>query len=449
MGGRDFTMFDGYFQLRRGVSFLMAFCREEEMKQIVSLRFLALLVFCGMLGSTSAFAGGNSLTIGNGSATGLESGTVDVTMDASSDVEGFVLAIGFDTSLISVTNIEIIGDASASLPELVAPELFDVAGGATLGVVLETDGVDALGHVIPAGSGLSIARLTISPDILVAATTPVDLLFTDGTFNSPTLDNVIVQGGLSVGQGQGLGLTNGVFTLFAPPPDELRIVGGQILPGEEGCAQVELDLSSGDCQGYVLAIAHDSAQLTLTDINLDGSAMPAGDGMAEFVATNLLLLNGGTVGVVFDVNAPFAGQTLANNQTHVLANFCYTCVSTPFQPDPNTFHDLTFVDGVLGAPALDNVIVVQGLSLNPALTNGQMECVAALPEDTEYYCGIQNPDWSFGDTVNPPIIDPTGTPGSTIDMCFFWTDPTDNIAGFQLAVCYDAELEFVEESFTV
>ena len=34
-------------------------------------------------------------------------------------------------------------------------------------------------------------------------------------------------------------------------------------------------------------------------------------------------------------------------------------------------------------------------------------------------------------------------------MCFYWCDEDDNIAGFQLAVCFDCDLDFRQGTFTV
>ena len=98
---------------------------------------------------------------------------------------------------------------------------------------------------------------------------------------------------------------------------------------------------------------------------------------------------------------------------------------------------------LLSSPPLNNVIVVAGLSLNPAQQNGQFECVPVeVPvQDTVFACG------QFDSQGN--VVDIIAQLGETVELCFFYLDPSDNIQGFQLAVCFDCNLSFVEGTFSI
>ena len=65
----------------------------------------------------------------------------------------------------------------------------------------------------------------------------------------------------------------------------------------------------------------------------------------------------------------------------------------------------------------------------------------AQDPDTTFRCGVLDGD---GD-----IVDPSGAPGETVPLLFFYSDPDDNIAGFQVAITYHCDLSFVPGSFTV
>jgi hypothetical protein len=91
------------------------------------------------------------------------------------------------------------------------------------------------------------------------------------------------------------------------------------------------------------------------------------------------------------------------------------------------------------------VIVVAGLSLNPALVDGQVCCEPVGLENTMFFCGPAS--GPLDPAGNPVQIE--GVAGSTVQVCFFWKDEDDNLSGFQLAVCFDCCLEFVDGSFTV
>ena len=162
-----------------------------------------------------------SLTLGSTDILGLTETTISVTLDATTDVQGFVLAIGYDDSLVTATGLSPAGAASSA--ELQVPEI--LTGGATLGVVMDANPPYS-GSTIPSGTGIEIAILSITPKVVVTSDTTTMLTFADGTLNSPALSNMIVQGGLSVGAGEGLSLINGTLTLVEPPPASMTIEDG-------------------------------------------------------------------------------------------------------------------------------------------------------------------------------------------------------------------------------
>ncbi|MCA8961087.1 MAG: hypothetical protein KDC38_11270, partial [Planctomycetes bacterium] len=82
----------------------------------------------------------------------------------------------------------------------------------------------------------------------------------------------------------------------------------------------------------------------------------------------------------------------------------------------------------------DNVAVIGGASITPDLVDGSVVCEAVTPcvpviEGLTFICGGAG-------GFDSPI---EGTPGSTVDVCFYYTSET-NVQGFQLAVCFDCNL---------
>jgi len=393
-----------------------------------------LLALAGVLAFAGTAAAQQSMSIvGTGNVAGTGSATFGIQMTTTAPVEGYVVAISYDNTLVAITNVTTAGSVAASAgAELVVPEI--LATGFTLGVVLDAAAPFA-GQTIPAGANQNIGSFTAQSIVILGQGDPpvsTGFQFVNGVLNNPPLDNILVQGGLSIGQGQGLGLNgNGsAMTINPPPPAGLEVESASALStGSGGCARVLLDNDAGATQGFVLSIAHNSAVLNLVQINLAGTATQAAG--AEFVATNITA-TGGTIGVVLDFVAPFLGQTIAPGQNIHIANYCYDCDNavTYVQGDPipaPEVSDLTFVDGVFGTPPLSNVVVVGGLSINPNLVDGTFTC---LPEEVP----LEDTTWSCGPT--------SGHPGEDVEICFYYTDSDDNLQGLQMAVCYDCNLTF-------
>ena len=412
--------------------------------------FACLVAACGILFGMSSASAQQSLSIvgpGGPPVQGLGSATFEVRMTSTAPTEGFVLAIAYDSGTLQIDSVDAAGATLAAGAELVVPEV--LAAGVTLGVVLDAAApFDA--QTIPAGTDQLIASIDASSTIILGQADPdvvTGLTFLDGTLNNPPLDNIIVQGGLSVGAPTlGLDDTLGTLTITAPPPDSLTIEAASAPAdgnGTIGCARILMNNQSGSVQGFVLSISHDPAAITLEDINIDGTITEAQG--AEFVQPSFEG-TGGTLGVVLDFGAPFGGQTIPVGGQNHIANFCYSCTQPIIyftgQPVPAAaVTDLTFVDGVFGTPPLFNVIVVGGLSLSPSTIDGTFTCepVEQPLEDTKFLCGPRDYEGTL-DPANNPAPPIEGTIGSEVDVCFFYCGSDDNLMGVQLSVCYDCDL---------
>ena len=291
------------------------------------------------------------------------------------------------------------------------------------------------GQTIPAGSGSHIASLSLTSISSVPGPgdTTTDVNFSDGILNNPPLDNLLVQGGLSIGAGEGLGLNGGTVSIGPVPPNGLSIESGEADAdgdGATGDARILMSNQSGAVQGFVLAVAHDGSALTLEDVSLNGTVTDATG--AEFVIENHYS-NGGTIGVVLDFEAPFDGQTIATGDNQHIASYRYSCNNLIEEPAENESTALTFSDGTLGNPALTNVLVINGLSFNPELTSGTFTCLAVPPPPLEDTVLCMD---TFFDNDNGNYA----WHGQTGKLAFRYTDEDDNIQGMTLTVCYDCDL---------
>ena len=408
---------------------------------MASLRSIQLIVVTFVCTSIAYAGGGQSMSISSATAQGLSSATMSVTLDSTAPTEGYVVAVAYDDSQTTVSDISTAGTATESnSAELVVTEI--LTGGFTIGVVLDAeDPFD--GHTIPAGTGQTLANITVTPGAVVTEETDVSFDFEDGTLNSPPLDNILVQSGLSVGAADGLGLNGGTLTLLVPPPASMYVEDTSApADGFEttGDARILIDNSLGPVQGYVTAMTHDPTVITLEAISLGAAAETAG---AEFVVTNLYE-NGGTLGIVIDFTPPFDGQTIPLGDGQHIASYTYSCINsniyTEGEPEPTAeTSDLTLADGTLGTPALDNVLVVGGLSVGPILVDGTFTCspVPVPAEDTVLWM-----ETAFEEDAGNYAYH-----GQTGDLCFYYKDDDDYIQGFTFTVCYDCNLTIDEDSW--
>ena len=391
-----------------------------------------LLLFISMLLGVSGFSGAQeTLSISDGTSVGLSPEILTVTLDASFAVQGFVLAIGYDETVVTATDLSAAGSAQDA--ELIIPEV--LTGGVTMGVIMDAE-PPYDGQTITPGGGILIAELTMTPIAVVSIETPVPIDFVDGVLNSPALSNVIVQDGLSIGAREGLELNGGTLTVQVPPPAIMKVEDSGAYAdglGTTGDTRILLDNNLGDIQGFVTAIAHDPLGILLEEITTGEATDLAG---AEFTITNIYE-NGGTLGVVLDFQSPFEGQAIPNGVDLHIATYTYSCIEENIYPEgdpppPAGTSPLTFVDGLLGSPALFNVIVIGGFSIQPQKQNGVFVCIPfPVPAEDTILCMETIFEEDEGNYAHH---------GQTGDLCFCYSDQDDYIQGLTMTVCYDCDL---------
>ncbi|MGE4619709.1 MAG: hypothetical protein AAEJ04_07875, partial [Planctomycetota bacterium] len=286
-----------------------------------------------------------------------------------------------------------------------------------------------------------LAHLTLNPNIISPNVITTELIFVDGVLNSPPLDNLIVQGGLSQGAIDGLILNNALVTISPPPPDSLRIENSSAIADgvSVGEARVLLSNSTGPVQGFVVAIAHGPEELTLQEITLSGTITE--EVGAEFEVANLYA-NGGTIGVVLDFQPPFDGQMIATGVDNHIATYSYSCNEIIYLPSSDLVTPLTPINNFIGTPPLENVIVVNGLSLSPSLQGGSFTCEAIEPPPEDNT--IITAEVDFYEEIGNYAYH-----GQTGHLRFYYSDPDDELQGLTITVCYDCDLTVQEGTFTL
>ena len=387
---------------------------------------------------TSPVMGQQSLTIADATTQGLSAFNTEVVLQSTGDTQGYVLAIGFDPSVLTATNVSVEGSDVESIgAELIAAEV--LTEGMTLGVVLDAQSPFD-GQVIPPGQS-SVGVLSFTPATVATSNLTTTLNFVDGVFNSPPLDNIIVQGGLSIGAIDGLSLNSGTVTLTPPPPDSISVGSTSVLANGSAVVDVPILLSNstGPVQGFVIAVAHGPDELTLEEITIEGTITESVG--SEFEVANLYA-DGGTIGVVLDFMPPFDGQVIPVGNEQPIAIYRYSCNNPIFLPEADLATPLTPINNYIGEPPLENVIVVEGLSLNPSLQAGTLTCIAVEPPPE--HNTIMTAEAVFDGAVgNYAYAGQTGT------LNIYYSDPDDEIQGFTVTICYDCDLTIVDGTFSL
>jgi hypothetical protein len=146
----------------------------------MELRRNLLLIIGMLLGACGFAAAQETLSISDGNSVGLSPEILSITMDASFAVQGFVLAIGYDESLVTATDLATAGSAEDA--ELIIPEV--LTGGVTMGVIMDAE-PPFDGQTIAPGGAILIAELTMTPLVVVASETLASIDFVDGVLNTP------------------------------------------------------------------------------------------------------------------------------------------------------------------------------------------------------------------------------------------------------------------------
>jgi hypothetical protein len=359
-------------------------------------RFLGFLPAFSLLALPALVHAQAALVVGTGSGEFNEVVDIPITLQSDSDVQGVVVAVDWDASVatgVSITESAAVRDGSEAGADTVVTRIGDDF--AVLGVVMDSNPEDngGIGEVIPAGpDAVQIATLSLQCGSGPAEGSSA-ISFQDATYSAaeggPTLDNVIVVGGLSIGATEGLTLDNGEISCTAAP-DRFTIEATDI--ENTGSVRVLLN-NNADVEGFVVSVCHGGAVL-LDDILVGADAT-----QADFSAVEIDPAVGGAIGVVIDLFDPMASPpNITPGQGQHIASFSYSC-SPPLSTGADPVDaGVVFCDMTIGDPLKDNLIVVGGRSLTVAdglrLTANPVRCVAPTVEppsrETDCDDGIDN-----------------------------------------------------------
>lgn len=310
----------------------------------------------------------NVLSIGRGAAAVGDVANVPLQLGADQEVQGLVMVFEWDQRFALGVDLSPAEGPGEALEEAdlvvkrVEPNFM------ILSVVMDLDGMGA--EAIPAGQDQTVgtAQLRCTCDTTKCGL-EVPLVLVDGIHaaqdGGPVLDNLIVVGGRSIGEDDGLVKQNGALGCGAAPPGPAVTCGAA--PGEIAPAQGAAGESVGVCyyyrmppngqgdgsdeiQGFSLSVSYD-CNLTCDEgsLNLAGSALEAAN--AEFVELHCdNNPNDGDgcemiVGALVDANPPFELRTLPPSEefrllfcvNYVIAEgaTCGDCLSVEFVDDLN------------------------------------------------------------------------------------------------------------------
>jgi len=396
-----------------------------------------------MLSGATTFAQERALNLGSAAGQFGETVSIGLTLDSSDDVQGIVAAAQWDDTVGTGSAINL--GAAVAGAEIAETRIEN--GFAVVGIVIDINGEGP--DSIPAGNGIDVATLDITCGD-GEGTSSID--FVDGTHASvdggPALDNIIVVGGLSIGTSDGLVLNSGELRCI-PPPDEITVWPGDNDPRNESrCGTVDVTITNNSpVEGFVVAVCYDNTIGPVLDsIGVSGAA--AGADFAEFEVD--IGGTGFTAGVVIDLLEPFVPDfaiPVGTKQTVLTATFC--CPEQPAN-GPDLVADLTLCDGVLGAPAKDNLLVIGGQSIGISddlkLNDEKFTCFAPTeipPEATEFHCSARDGSEML-----------SGPAGGSVEVCFgvrvledgfVGHAQPDHIQGFSMAVSYCPKLSCNDE----
>lgn len=437
------------------------------MKQARVLAFWSL----GLVLAFAATAGAaNELKLGNASGRLGQDIDVPLILTADGDVQGVVGAFDWDPAKLQGKNL--VPSAAVMTADVIVTRVADSY--MVLGVVMDSDGVG--GEIIPLPDGVEIATAIVNA-LGPSGETPevVHVEFRDGVYATvdlgPLLENIIVIGGLSIGFTDGLALTNGEVTLLPPPPGEFTVKSQTAEFGDTVTVPVVMG-NNAPVQGFVVALQNE-AGITLTSID-PGSAVA---GKADFIDPKLYPPDGGVLAVVMELDGVPPFNEIPIGSENQIARFTYATTARPCVDAADVAANtesfaLTFVDFIYGDPLQENVIVIAGLSKNPALNHGAitLEPETCPPpggaiEIAVGSCdlvtpGVEEPveDWDVKDPTDPTKY--VRRPGHIAgDVCeevqvgFYYRFPPDTILdtldemagpdqihqiqGLSIAVCYD------------
>ncbi|MBI4586049.1 MAG: hypothetical protein HY717_18730 [Planctomycetes bacterium] len=361
---------------------------------------------------------------------------IDLTLKSDAEVQGITAAFDWNPDALTGADLAFTSGPGEALYQADVLIARVEPGFMVLGIVIDNDGIGP--ETIPPGTHvLAAARFDCAGPATQQVST--DVVFQDDKYgtveNGLILDNTIVVGGMSITRNEGLRLTHGQVTCPIIELGRLAIQGGAAEAGQCGGASVVLDAPE-EVQGFVVAIRHDPAALRLDNLTTAGTVTEQNN--ADFVDVDIFP-DGGTVGVVLDLFPPLENNTIPPGSSQVIAKVTYCCIDERLVEDKTT--PLVLADNVLGLPPKENVIVIDGFSIDPQLVNGSFTCkgIGAGPQP-EFRCGGNlNPHTGVPD----PVV---GFPGDAVELCFYYRSPPkgtpgdtgeDQIQGLSMALCFD------------
>jgi hypothetical protein len=415
----------------------------------------------------------NELELGSDVAAFGAVADIPLRLSTTDQVEGIVAAFDWDTdAAVGVALVP--GPAIAGADTVVQRVEADYM---VLGVVMDSDGEGD--EIIAPGNDLLVATAQIRCGNTAGV---MDIELRDGAYatveDGVLLDNLVVVGGLSIGAAEGLILTNGRLECVEGFNRLMVEQNAGTAEGERcGNARVIME-NRAPVEGYVVALCHDSADLTLDSIQAGAAATAAA---ADFVEAEVFP-TGGTLGVVIDLVAPFTGNTIPAGDANHAATFRYCCRTIPPAGETET-SVLMFCDNVLGAPLRENVIVIDGASISSneglELEDGMFTCRGGdepvvveicdngIDDDGDGLTDLADPDcqkmFACGSRVQEPV---TGNPvgpvegsiGSPVEVCYYLKSPEDNqpgsgqadhIQGFSMGIAFCCDTLTAREIFDI
>jgi hypothetical protein len=407
-----------------------------------------------------------------GTTAGQQTGTAQAFMENLAPVEGLVMAVCHETSDLTLQSIAL-GAAVDSPSEADFTQTDVFPGGGTIGLV--TDLLEPfLNNTIPAGEANHIANFTYRCNTVPPAGQNLvsDLTFCDMQLGDPLKENVIVVGGLSVGEAQGLQLEDGTFTCRGgAPPVLVEICDNGIDDDDNGlidledpacqraiaCGRRQQDPATGNplgpvqgpqggtaevctfiktpeddgasqtdhVQGFSMGIAFCCDILQAREhFNIEGTIIQALG--AEFVS--IQVDNGmGTgplqdddpeceivIGVLLDSLPPFEGQTIPPSPIYQRVG-CIT-FDVLQTADCGECCPIDFRDGVMGRGKvpIKNLLSTENKSVSPLL----VDCQVCVEDEEEFFRG----DCNFMSTLGMPvdIADAAAVISSVFPIDEFW-----------------------------
>jgi hypothetical protein len=311
------------------------------------------------------------------------------TLAGAGPVSGWSFGVCNDLNVLLCTAVDdadtatVNGGAAPGFQSLVIQ-----TGGYTQGVVINLFGQNPL----PAGT-TDFTMVTATYEVDAAAPTGLTNLTFCSTLGVPPVATVVVVGGASitpVQNGDSVDIQAGPqlgFEYIAPNESVGYNPASGTFNFTTSVTIDQIDNGTPDAltQGFSMGLAHDPAQLNVTNADSSLPFVPAFESPA-------LLANGWTVGIVYTLVPPV--QTLVLQDFDVMSVAYENAAGAPLLGNmTGVTTPLTWSNG-LGAPPVANVVVVGGASFNAVFVDGS---VALNPVTTVEF---RRADSNFDGIVN-------------------------------------------------